>query len=306
MKPLNDLNKENLYKYYIEENHSRKECLDYFNCSLSALKAMLFKERIVKNPLKSFSISVQDVYDYYIVQRHSLRECCEFFNCNQEIIMNKVHLMGVRKKAPKGYSSAISSEVLYKYYIDENHTFEDTCSYFKISTGSLVSLLQKYNIHKDYHLRLINLKNTCIMRYGVENVSHSKEIAKLRGGKYLFQGVKFDSKWELYLYIYAKDHDEYIERCPCVFDYTYKDKTYVYIPDFIYKNDIVEIKGEQFFDGDNFINPYDRSLDEQYSEKYKCMLDNNVIIMRKDDLKPVFNYIKNTYGENYYTRFKIK
>lgn len=49
----------------------------------------------------------------------------------------------------------------------------------------------------------------------------------------------------------------------------------------------IEIKGEQFFDeNNNFINPFDSSENANILAelKYKCMQDNNVKILRKQDL----------------------
>ena len=74
-----------------------------------------------------------------------------------------------------------------------------------------------------------------------------------------------------------------------------------------HNNEIVEIKGEQFFNKDDkFVNPYDHLLDGQWEAKYQCMIQNGVKILRKKDLKYVFSYINNTYGKDYYKRFKTK
>ena len=33
------------------------------------------------------------------------------------------------------------------------------------------------------------------------------------------------------------------------------------------------------------INPYDRTQDDKYEAKHQCMLNNNVIILRLDDIR---------------------
>lgn len=302
-----NLTKENLYEYYIVQNHSRKECSEHFQCKLSQLKQILLKERIVKMPLKYDLISDSEVYEYYVTQNHNLSDTCKHFNCNGQIILDKIHKLGVRKAAPKGYAGTITKEELCDYYIINNHTLVETSVYFKISTGTLISLLNKYGISKDSKLRIDNIKKTCLEKYGVENIAHSIERTRLRSGRYRFENNNFDSKWELYLYIYAIDHGEDISRCPCSFDYMYNNKKYTYIPDFLYNDEIVEIKGEQFFDKNNhFVNPYDHSLDGRWEAKYKCMIENNVKILREKDLKHIFSYIKEVYGKAYYKQFKIK
>ena len=45
------------------------------------------------------------------------------------------------------------------------------------------------------------------------------------------------------------------------------------------------MKGDHFFDGDKMINPYDRTQDGLFESKHQCMLDNNVIILRREDIE---------------------
>jgi len=59
----------------------------------------------------------------------------------------------------------------------------------------------------------------------------------------------------------------------------------------------------QFFnENDELINPFNNELN---LEKYQCMLDNNVKILREKDIKPILEYINNNYGKNYLKQFKI-
>lgn len=48
---------------------------------------------------------------------------------------------------------------------------------------------------------------------------------------------------------------------------------------------LYEIKGNQFFEGDKMINPYDRGQDGLYEAKHQCMLNNGVIILKVEDIK---------------------
>lgn len=133
------------------------------------------------------------------------------------------------------------------------------------------------------------------------------DIAQKRSKKYLYDSEMFDSSWELALWIYAKDHNEEIEREPCCFTFLIKDKQLTYVPDFKYKGELVEIKGDQFFDeSGKMICPFNRSLDEVYEAKHLCGLTNGVKFLKKDDLLHVFAYIKETYGADFLQSFRRK
>ena len=118
----------------------------------------------------------------------------------------------------------------------------------------------------------------------------------VRDGIYDEDGLKFDSKWELAYYRYCKANNFQIERQPIILEFTYNDKVKKYKPDFRINDQLVEIKGDHFFENHNkklkMICPYDRSLDDLYEAKHQCMLANNVKILTYADLKEikVFDY----------------
>lgn len=131
---------------------------------------------------------------------------------------------------------------------------------------------------------------------------HNPEVIQKSRKKYLFDNICFDSSWELALYIYAKDHNEDIERCPCAFQYIYNDKIHYYYPDFRYKGNLVEIKGDYMIDDNgNLIDFYNNhQYDEQLTYKQRCMEDNNVILMKYDDVKFAIDYAKHNYDLSKY------
>ena len=141
--------------------------------------------------------------------------------------------------------------------------------------------------------------------------------------KYL-DGSKFDSAWELALWIYAKDHNEEIIREPVAYKYTYDGKTRLYFPDFLYNNKIIEIKGNQYYlnrDTNNrMIFPYTRLhknspeltpeekqyMDDLYETKHQCGLINGVEFWNKKECEPFVKYVEDKYGIEYLPSFKIK
>lgn len=125
--------------------------------------------------------------------------------------------------------------------------------------------------------------------------------------KYMYNDLSFDSSYELAYYIYAIDHNEQIVRCPCKFNYTKQNgKMGIYIPDFSHNGQLIEIKGDCFFDKDGHLfNFYDNT---SLQEKYDCMVKHNVKILRKQDIVQQINYCKQKFqsGIRWYRQFQTK
>ena len=133
-----------------------------------------------------------------------------------------------------------------------------------------------------------------------------KNIRKKSIKKYSFNLETFDSSWELAVWIYAIEHNEEIEREPCCFEYEYEGRKYSYFPDFKYKEQLIEIKGDQFFKEDGSMqNPFDHSQDRKYENKHQCALKNNVIIWNKQNIRFALNYVVQKYGKNWTKLFLI-
>lgn len=141
--------------------------------------------------------------------------------------------------------------------------------------------------------------NSIFDKYGRKHIKLSRS--------YLYNDIIFDSSWELAYYIWLKDNDIKFEYQPNIFfEYCVNNKKYKYFPDFYINEKLYDIKGTQFFNENNeFIDPYGKN-NEKAKAKYQCMIDNNVIILRFDDIKPILNYIKEKYGCDYLKQFKIK
>lgn len=111
----------------------------------------------------------------------------------------------------------------------------------------------------------------------------------------------FDSAWELAYYIWLKDNNiDFNYQCEPIPYTSYNGKIHYYIPDFKVGDDLIEIKGPQFFtESGQLINPYDRSeeADLHNQKKYECMLNHKVIILT--DVKDQIKYVKDKYGEDF-------
>lgn len=148
-------------------------------------------------------------------------------------------------------------------------------------------------------------KKTCCSRFGHSNPMKKEEFreyfSKMRGFPhsylYEFNGEKFDSSWELALWIYAKDHNEEIEREPLCFEYEFNEKVHRYFPDFKYKGKLIEIKGDYLFQKMMIENTKNHA-------KFLLMKSLGVNILREKEISPYLNYVENTYGKDYLKSFR--
>ena len=158
------------------------------------------------------------------------------------------------------------------------------------------------NEYKDNIQRKI--ETTMLERYGVRRYAQTEEFHIKSQYSYICDNNTFDSFPELALWIYAKDHNEEIIRCPCKLPYYFENKLHYYFPDFLYKGKLLEIKGSQFFDKatGKMICPFDKTQDALFEAKHQCMIKNNVIIWGQKQYKFALDYFNINYKnkrENY-------
>ena len=137
-------------------------------------------------------------------------------------------------------------------------------------------------------------------------VTAAPEVVKKRRKRYKYQENSFDSSWELALYIYAVDHGEEITRESIKLKYRYDNKVFYYYPDFLYKGELIEIKGSHLIGIDAWVNPYTKNvkIQEKNYQKYLCAINNGVKIMGYEDIKFALEYVKKIYGQNYLKSIK--
>ncbi len=139
------------------------------------------------------------------------------------------------------------------------------------------------------------VRQTCFEKYGMYHAPSSK---------YIYDGQSFDSSWELALWIYAVEHNEEIERLPITLQYTYNGIEHTYYPDFKYKNQLIEIKGDFFKQDSEWIHPFDSSLTPVMQAKQQCALENNVQIWYYKDIQFALDYVVQKYTKDYLQLFK--
>ena len=151
-------------------------------------------------------------------------------------------------------------------------------------------------------------KQTCLRKYGVKSFSQSEEANHCRKFKYSFNNEYFDSSWELAFYIFHYEQNiEIIHNPKPIMYLDSAGKQHYYKPDFKIKDQIYEIKGDQFLKENTLINPYskDRDLNDIAHCKFDCMMKNNVIIISSEKIKPYLDFMKTKYGSNWKHQFKV-
>jgi len=160
------------------------------------------------------------------------------------------------------------------------------------------------------------IKKTNLDKFGAECVFNSDYYNEVSKRKYTYNGIHFDSSWEIAYYIWLKDHNiDFEYHTSDKFLYIYEDKIHEYKPDFKINGIFYEIKGLHFFENKNLngkmFNPYNRNKFSKEELKYRdgimeakhqCMLENNVIIIT--DCSEYIKYVKMKYGNNFFKNFK--
>lgn len=230
----------------------------------------------------------------------------------------------IEQKRDKTNMSLFGSEKFKSNMINKHGTDK-----YRNNNKAQETCLKKYGVKNPFQSDEIKdkIKQTNVEKYGVENISLLNTTTEKRKNtnlqkygidwpflhsnvgtcKYTYDNEYFDSSWELIYYIWLTDHNVKFRYHPDkYFSYIHNDKEHKYYPDFLVNDTFVEIKGLQFFENcnieNNMINPYDRSLDEVYEAKHKCMLANNVkIITNIDEYE---KYVNEKYTSDYVKLFK--
>ena len=83
-----EITKDILYKYYIEDNHTFKECLNYFNLTNHGFYKLLHDFNLEKPTAKAFkkNFSKDVVAQYYILEDHTFEETIKHFSTTSDIL----------------------------------------------------------------------------------------------------------------------------------------------------------------------------------------------------------------------------
>lgn len=198
-------------------------------------------------------------------------------------------------------------------YIKRNKTVKDVYGVDNVFQNKNVkeqiakTNLEKYGVQNPSSSDDIKAKivKTNLSKYGVESFTQTTDFAKYHKSSYVYDGIKFDSSWELIFYIYQVDHNNKIIRNDKKLEYEYNGKKHFYFPDFNVNGKLYEIKGDHFWKEDGTMqNPFDHSMDGLFEAKHQCGLKNNVTFIKKIEIIEMENYIIEKYTNDYLKLFK--
>lgn len=174
--------KEEVYKYFVEENHSEKETAFFFKCSISALEnylkrnnikkgraltnllsseVKLFKKKLRKDILIK-NLDLNKFKEEFESPLNTKKDILNLFNISENEYLTIKKYLGLKNKCvfSKETSNLLkkySRSFIYNYYIEENHSLNECLNYFNIGRDSFLQCLNYYNIQKVTHLKdLIN------------------------------------------------------------------------------------------------------------------------------------------------------
>lgn len=193
---------------------------------------------------------------------------------------------------------------------DEKEYYEIVQSHVKETN------LKKYGVENVFQAEFVKdkTKQTLMSRIGYENCMQDPNIKekvkntnmKKYGNpfgiskRYNYNGISFDSSWELAYYIWLTDNGIKFEYHPITdFSYTFEGIKHSYNPDFLINNEYIEIKSNYLFE--KLLKP-----NTMENAKYICMVKNNIKILRNNDIKQYLLYIQERYGKDFILKFRNK
>lgn len=227
-------NKEEFINYYITNNHSRAETMEYFKISNHYLNRCIQEYGCIKHPEyqifkpeKPDIVSKEELYQYYVIENHTYAETIKHFNLGSSSLPNLLDKYNINKREIiEGWKFNIPVQDIYNYYIVENHTYKETIDHFNIGHSVFYGYyIKNYpELIKPKDLMVENVGKSVLEKYGVKGfpISHSEKkcVAILKGifgeGE-IIQQYK-DERYPFKCDIYIKKLDLFIE---CNFNWTH-------------------------------------------------------------------------------------
>ena len=275
------------------QNKRKKTCLEKYGVehynkteeSKEKIKNTCLEKYGVENPTQS--IKIKEKIKNTCLEKYGVESYTKTDECKKKKKQTCFKKCGVEY-----YSQTDDCKEKYKQTNLEKYGVEYYSQTNEYKNKVKITCLEKYGV--EYYFQSDDKKKkskeTCVERYGVEHYSQTSKFAKYHRKQIEYDGLTFDSNWEVIVYKYCKENNISCEYQPdIIFEYEYNDKKHYYHPDFLINGKLYEVKGDHFFDGDKMICPYNRNdyMDGLFEAKHQCMLKNGVIILRKGNLHQV-------------------
>lgn len=223
----------------------------------------------------------------------------ERYGVSSTLKIKEIHELGVKAAHSKSAQIKRVNTLINRYNVTNALNLATERDFSKAEERRKKTRLEKYG-NENYNNRE-KMKRTNVEKFGTESFAQTFEYHQTAHKKYEYDCIVFDSSWELAFWIFHKDIGSNISRCSKRFEYYKDNKKHYYFPDFEIDDKIFEIKGSHLLKEGKLINPYTKSPDD---EKLQCMIDNNVIIIDSEGIKPILSYVKSKYGNDFLSKFR--
>lgn len=182
-------------------------------------------------------------------------------------------------------------EVLNKIKKTNLKKYGNICSLNGVEQVKKKKETWKKNFGKNNPFQKKNVK-----QFAIKNSLESRAKSScFYGNKYKLDNLFFDSSWEVYFYIYQRDHFVNIQRNIISYEYIFEGKKHITYVDFLLNgNEEIEIKGDYLLN-----NPLQK-------KRIEVLKDNYVNILYKKDIEQYKNWVYFFYGKNYINQFRLK
>ena len=128
--------------------------------------------------MKRKNITKEQLYNLYIEQNLSSEEICSILDIERSTFFRKIKKFNIKKsdelksdllKRSNVQKIHLDEQAVIKYYINENHTAEETALYFNVSEPTIRRVLQRNNIYKDACDAQKNREKIILEKYGVKS-----------------------------------------------------------------------------------------------------------------------------------------
>lgn len=309
---ITEVDELNIIDYYIKS--TARATTKYFHIRLNRLNDILQKHNIEHHNIIKTTLTDADIL--FIINNYSNmsdNEICKQFHITKSRLFAILQENNIIKHTEEFNRHIVQENIVndeaavIKYYSANN--LIATARKFHTNKEQIIAILTKNNIslHNKSTIAKIKSKNqSCGLKKFYQN---NPEAAHRSCGKttYIYNGIKFDSSWELAVWIFAIDHKIPISRVVDGFEYYVNNKKHYYFPDFNYNNKIIEIKGDHMLNANNeLIKLWSMTDREKIIAKQECIKRNKVEIWPYEKVKFALDYVLQTYGNNYLKQFKLK
>ena len=251
------------------------------------------KQKMFYNKLKEIDISsFDDIKKYNISVNTIIHYKCE--KCNNRVYSKRAHFNYTENKL------VCTACHTYKNIGKRNSLYSKKDGWTCKGCEFIFKNRKEYNEHHKHCILRIEKtkkrKSLTLSKLNKTRIENGESLFK--GHSYIYCGIEFDSSWELAFWIFMKNNNVNIEKNTKSYKYIYKEKEYLYYPDFIINNKIYEIKGDMFLK-ENF-NGYGK----WQAKLNQVVKKEKIIVLYQKNIKNILKYINSNYSKNYLKQFK--